>query len=135
MFILSCKSILSQSNDSISIKTAKLAISSFIPIVGATVNDALRTVVSSITLVKNSCGIIALLAIGLMMLPQIVSLLLFRLLFNITSAMAKCLNCDNECSIIEEASGVCGFLLALVLCTSILFIFAISIMIKSTVVI
>ena len=135
MFVLSCKSILSQSNDSISIKTAKFAISSFIPIVGSTVNDALRTITSSISLIKNSCGIIALLVIALMMLPQIISLLLYRLLFNITSSMAKCLKCDTECTVIEEASSVCGFLLALVICTCILFIFAITIMIKSTVVI
>lgn len=135
MFVLSCKSVLSQSTDSISIKTAKFAISSFIPIVGTTVNDALRTITSSISLIKNSCGIIAIIIIAIMMLPAIISLLLNRLLFNITSSIAKCLNCNNECAVIDEASSICGFLLALVLCTCILFIFALTIMIKTTVVV
>ena len=135
MFVLSCKSILSQSTDSISIKTAKFAISSFIPIVGSTVNDALRTVTSSIALIKNSCGVIAIIIVALIMLPAIISLLLHRLLFNISGAIAKCLKCDNECTVIEEASSVCGFMLALVLCTCILFIFALTIMIKTTVVV
>jgi stage III sporulation protein AE len=135
MFILSCKSILSQSTDSISIKTAKFAISSFIPIVGSTVNDALRTITSSISLIKNSCGIIAIIIIAIIMIPSIISLLLNKLLFSITSSIAKCLNCNAESYVIEEASSICGFLLALVICTCILFIFALTIMIKTTVVI
>lgn len=134
MFVLSCKSILSQSADSISIKTAKFAISSFIPIVGGTVNDALRTVTSSISLIKNSCGIIAIIVIAILILPSIISLLIHRLLFNLTSSIAKCLKCNNEAVILDEATSICGFLLALVLCTCILFIFALTILIKTTVV-
>lgn len=135
MFVLSCKSILSQSTDSISIKTAKFAISSFIPIVGSTVNEALRTVTSSISLIKNSCGIIAIIVVILMILPSIVSLLLYRLLFNITGSISKCLKCENENAVIEEASSICAFSLSLVLCTVILFIFSLTILIKSAVVV
>ena len=134
MFVLSTKNVLTQTADSISIKTAKFAISSFIPIVGSTVNEALRTITASMSLIKNSCGIIAIIAITLLMLPVIISLILNRLLFNITSSITKALNCNTECSVIDEASSICGFLLALVLCTCILFIFALTILIKSSVV-
>ncbi len=134
MFVLSCKNVISQTADSLSIKTAKFAISSFIPIVGTTVNDALRTITSSLSIIKNSCGIIAIIAIALIMLPVIISLLLNRLFFNISASVAKALGCNNEYGVIEEASSICGFLLALVLCTCILFIFALTILIKTSVV-
>ena len=134
MFVLSCKNVISQTADSLSIKTAKFAISSFIPIIGSTVNDALRTITSSLTIIKNSCGIIAIIVVALLILPAIISLLLYRLALNITASMAKALGCNNECVVIEEASSICGFLLTLVICTGILFIFALTILIKTSVV-
>lgn len=134
MFVLSCKNIISQTADSLSIKTAKFAISSFIPIIGSTVNDALRTITSSLAIIKNSCGITAIIVVALLMLPIIISLLLYRLVLNISASVAKVLGCNNECGVIEEASSICGFLLVLVICTCILFIFALTILIKTSVV-
>ncbi len=135
MFVLSSKSVLTQAADSLSIKTARFAISSFIPIVSSTVNDALRTISASLSAIKSSCGIIAIVIIALIMLPVIISLLINRLFFNITASISKALGCNSECSVLEEAGSICGFLLALVLCTCILFIFALNIFIKATVVI
>lgn len=134
MFILSCKNVLSQSADNITIKTAKFAISSFIPVVGSTVNDALRTITASISLIKSSCGIVAIIVIILLMLPVIISLLLHRLFFNISASIAKALGCTSECSVIEEASSISGFLLALIICTCILFIFSLTLLIKASVI-
>ncbi len=135
MFVLSCKSTLSQANDSLSIKTAKFAISSFVPVVGSTLNDALRTITSSLTLIKNSCGILAIIVILVIILPAVISLLLYRLSFSILSSASKALGGTNDGLIIDEANSLCGFLLALIICTGILFIFALTILIKSTVVI
>ena len=134
MFVFSSKNILAQASDTLSIKTAKFAISSFIPIVGSTVNEALKTVVASLSSIKSSCGIIVIIVIALLMLPIIISLLVNRLFFNISASLARTLNCSSESSIFEEAGSICGFLLALILCTCILFIFTISILIKTTVI-
>lgn len=131
MFVLSYKSTLSQSADSISLKTARFAISSFVPLVGASVNDALKTVSASLSLIKKSCGIIAIIAIAVIMLPIIINLLLNKLSFNLLSSLSKLLNCNNESAVLEEADSVCGFLLTLVCCTCILFIFSLTIFLKS----
>lgn len=134
MFVLSTKNVLAQSTDSVSIKTAKFAISSFIPIVGASINDALRTVISSMGLIKNACGIIAIIAIVILILPPIISLLLSKLSFSILSGICKCVSCSNESAIIDEANSICSFLLAIICCTSVLFIFALTLFIKAAVV-
>lgn len=134
-FVMSYKNILSQSADSLSIRTAKFAISNFIPIVGSSVNEALRTVVSSLSFIKNSCGVVAIIAILLIVLPQIISLLLYKLCFGVSSAIADMIGCEHESKSIAEANSICGFILAMVCCTSIMFIFSLTIFIKTSVVV
>ncbi|MGM9664989.1 MAG: hypothetical protein ACI3XX_00425 [Eubacteriales bacterium] len=131
-FIFSYKNIISQSSDSLSLRTAKFAVSSFIPIVGSSVSDALKTVSSSLALVKSSCGVIAIIVIALIVLPVIISLILNRLSFGICSGIASVIGCEKESKMLDEASSVCGFILALTVCTALLFIFAITVFIKSS---
>lgn len=131
MFVLSFRSTLSQSADSVSIKTARFAISSFVPLVGSSVNDTLRTVSSSLDLIKKTSGIIGIISLAVLMLPIIINLFLNKLSFNILSSLAKLINVNNESAILEEADSVCGFLLTIVSCTCVLFIFALTIFIKT----
>ncbi|MBQ7760705.1 MAG: hypothetical protein IJ400_01505 [Clostridia bacterium] len=132
-FLLSAKNVLAQGNDSLSIKTARFAISSFVPIVGASINDALRTVSSSLGVIKSTCGIIAIIAIALLMVPIIIHLLLYKLSFGFLGSVCKALNCSSEGEILEEADSLCGFMLVLVACTCVMFIFALTIFINTAV--
>lgn len=132
-FILSAKNVLAQGNDSITIKTARFAISSFVPIVGASINDALKTVASSLSMIKNTCGIIAIIAISLIMLPIIIHILLYKISFGFLGAICKALSCNAEGEMLEEADSICGFMLVLIACTCVLFIFSLTIFINITV--
>ncbi|MGM9645984.1 MAG: hypothetical protein ACI3XS_04795 [Eubacteriales bacterium] len=131
-FVFSYKNIISQSSDSLSLRTAKFAVSSFIPIVGSSVSDALKTVSSSLSFVKSSCGVIAIIVIALIVLPVIISLILNRVSFGICSGIASVIGCERESKMLDEASSICGFILALTVCTALLFIFAITLFIKSS---
>lgn len=132
MFVLSTKNVLAQGVDSVSMKTAKFAITSFIPIVGGSVSESLKTVSTSLSFIKSSFGIIAIIAIAVTILPAIISLLLNKLSFNILSGAARCLGLSNEAGVTDEGSSICGFLLALASCTAVLFIFALTIFIKTS---
>lgn len=131
MFVLSYKNTLSQSVDSLSIKTARFAISSLVPVVGSSVNESLRTVTASLSIIKNSCGVIAIISIVVLMLPLIISLFLNKISFSILATVSKLIGGNSESSILEEADSICSFLLTLVCCTCVLFIFALTIFIKS----
>lgn len=132
MFIFSFKNVLSQGADTLTLKTARFAISSFVPLVGASVNDALRTVSSSLSLIKNSCGVIAIIAIALIMLPIIIYLFLNKLSFGLLATIGKMLHCDKQAVILEEASSICVYMLTLVCTSCALFIFTITIFIKTS---
>ena len=133
MFVLSYKNVLSQGADTLSLKTARFAISSFVPLVGSSVNEALRTVTSSLSLIKNSCGVIALITIAVLMLPIIINIFLNKISFSILATMSRAIGGSKEASILEEADSVCGFVLTLVCCTCVLFIFALTIFLKISV--
>jgi len=132
MFIFSFKNILAQGADSISIKTAKFAISSFVPIVGASINDALRTVSSSLSLIKNASGIIAIISIALIILPIIIYVFLSKVSFGLLASIARLLHCEKQSVILEEADSLCAYMLTLLATGSALFIFAITIFIKTS---
>jgi hypothetical protein len=68
-----------------------------------------------------------------MMLPIIINLLLNKLSFNLLSSFSKALGIGGEGQVIEEADGICGFLLTIVACTCVLFIFALTIFIKTNI--
>lgn len=130
MFIFSIKSVLSQGADTVGLKTARFAISSFIPIVGASINDALRTVSSSLSLIKSSCGALAILIIALIMIPIIVYILLNKLSFGLLAGISRVIKCEKQGLILEEADALCTYMLTVVACTCVLFIFALTIFIK-----
>jgi len=132
-FVFSFQSTLTQSVDSLSMKTAKFAIGSFIPIVGPSISEALRTVTSSVGVIKNSCGVIAFIAVLLLTLPVIASLYLNKLSLDICASLSGIIGCEREKGIISDASGICGFTLALTCCSAVFFIFALTIFIKSSV--
>ena len=130
MFIFSMKNVISQGADSLSIKTAKFAISSFVPILGASINDALRTVSSSLSIIKNSCGIIAIISILLIVIPIVINLLLNKLSFGLLNSISKLLGLKSEGEIFEEANSTCTLLLTLVACSFILFLFGLTIFVQ-----
>lgn len=134
MFIFSFKNILTQGADSLTVKTARFAISSFVPLVGASINDALKTVSSSLSLIKNSCGVLAIIVIALMMLPIIIYIFLNKISFGLLSSISKILQCDKQSAILEEADSLCTYMLTLVASSCALFIFAITIFIKTSLV-
>lgn len=131
MFVLSMKNILTASIDSLSIKTARFAISSFVPLVGASVNDALRTVSSSLSFIKSSCGVIAIIVIALIILPLIIYLFLNKVAFSLLSSISIAIKCERQGDVLKEADSLCTYMLTLVACTSVLFIFALTIFIKT----
>ena len=131
MFVLSYKSLLSQSADSLKIKTARFAIGSLVPLVGASVNDSLKTLSSGLSLLKTSCGTIAVIAIAVITLPVIINLFLYKISFSLLSIISGAIGGSGEKSVLEEADSICTFLLTLAVCTSVLFIFGITIFIKT----
>lgn len=92
---LSVSGLTSATADSISLKTAKFAIKSYVPMVGGYLSDGMSVIVCSSVLVKNAIGISGLILLIATVFGPIIKVGVLALLFKLTSAILEPL-CDKE---------------------------------------
>jgi stage III sporulation protein AE len=130
---LSSQTALTAAADSAGARAAKLLTSSAIPIVGGTVGDTLRTVAGGVSYLKSIVGISGIVFVVLLLLPVLISLVLTRLVFLLTSGVADMLGCETEGKLLSELSSVWGVMIAVVSMCAVMFIFALVIFVRITV--
>ncbi len=131
--LLSAQTALSAAADTTAARAAKMVTSSIIPVVGGSVSDTLRTVASGVQYMKSVVGVGGIAMILILLLPTLVSLLFTRLAFIISGCAAELLGCESESRLMVDLGGVWGCMIAVVSMTSVMFILAMSIFIKTTV--
>lgn len=129
-FILTFQTTLARQADNLVVRTAKFAIGSFIPMAGGMISEAFTTLHVGISFLRGAAGIGGIIVILLILLPGIIPLLLYRLGLTITSEGAKILRLNPISSMLDEVGGIVEFLIAIVLCSSLMFIFTVIIFTK-----
>ena len=121
--MLSSQTVLGASQDTLAMRSAKFAAGSFIPVVGGSVGELLRSVSASVGYMRSAVGICGVLLLLLLMLPTLVELLLARTTWQICSFFAELLGCDGEKRLLDEFASINGYLIAAVaICSSVLFL-------------
>ncbi len=123
-FVMGVQSSLSQSADSLSMKTARFAIGTYVPIVGGTLSDALATVTAGLSVIKRFTGSVGIIIILLTVLPTVITLFIGRLSLLVCKTVAEAVECDSASVIIGDAESVLSLFLAFSVLTGIFFIFA-----------
>lgn len=83
--------------DGISIKTAKYALKSYIPILGSYLSDGVGLILTSTSLIKNSVGVTGLVLLVSTIIGPILNIIVTMLLFKLVSALLEPLS-DNKIS-------------------------------------
>lgn len=87
--LLSLEGTLSSSVDGLTSKTAKVAVSTFIPVVGKILGDTVETVIGCSNILKNTVGFIGvIIIIGIVAIP-IIKLIVFTVCFKFTAAIGE----------------------------------------------
>ncbi|MBQ7383445.1 MAG: hypothetical protein IJV72_01465 [Clostridia bacterium] len=131
--LLSVQTSLTAAADTAAARAAKLVTSSIIPVVGGSVSDTLRTVASGVQYMKSVVGVGGIVMILILVLPTLVSLILTRFAFIISGCVSDLLGCENESRLIADLGGVWACMIAVVSMTSVMFILAMTLFIKTTV--
>ncbi len=131
--VLSAQSTICAAADSTGARAAKLVSSTVIPVVGGAVGETLRTVASGVQYLKSVVGISGIVFIFLLLLPTLVSLLLTRLAFLLGTGVADILGCERESRLLGELGGVYGCMTSVVAMTSVMFILALSLFVRTAV--
>ena len=126
--LISIQGIYVTSFDKFTVKSAKFAVGSFIPVIGNFVSDSVDILLSSSLLIKNIFGSIGLiLLIGICLVP-IIKIFSIIIVYKIGAAIVEPIGEDNISSFMDETSKLMTVILISVLAVLIMFFVTISIL-------
>ena len=117
---LSIKNALASSVDGLAVKGVKLAANTFIPVIGGAIGEAYTSVTGSLSLIRSTVGIYAIVAFFVMTVPVIINLALWVMSLRLACMMSDLLDC-RQCSEVIKSISFIFSMLNTVLC-AVLFI-------------
>ncbi|WP_010292277.1 stage III sporulation protein AE [Clostridium senegalense] len=124
---ITVRSIASKSIDAVTMKTAKFAVDSFIPVIGKTLSDAISTVAGYTVLLKNAISTVGLLIVLIIVLMPIIKILVMALIYKLTAAILEPISDKKIVSVINSAGGSLIVVSSCVISVSIMFFIMIAI--------
>lgn len=113
--LLTVHGIVSGSVDSAGSKTAKFVVSSFVPVVGNALGEALHSITGCVKMLKSGVSAFGLLAGVFIFLPVIVQCLMWLLTSNICAAIGDIFDQKEITSLLRACSTVLSTMLAILL--------------------
>ena len=128
-FVLAAQNAIAAGADSISMRAAKFVAGTLIPILGGSVGESFRTFASGVGVLRRSVGVSGIVLIFLLFLPTLISLLLLRTVNGLASGFASLLGLRRERELLSEISSVCGYICGVLCMCSLMFIFALTLLV------
>lgn len=128
--VLSVEGTLGSSVDGITAKTAKAAVSSFIPVVGKVLGDAVDTVIGCSAILKNAIGIVGVIIVIAICITPILKLAVITIIYHLTAAICEPIADSKIVSLISQMADTFKILLAIVCSISVMLIIGITLVIN-----
>ncbi|MBR3863001.1 MAG: hypothetical protein IKM42_05030 [Clostridia bacterium] len=125
-FVLGLQHTLAKGSDTLALRTVRFAAGSFLPVVGGSISETLRTVAGSVEYLRGAVGIGGILVVFFLFLPTFLSVLLTRHTFSLSDAVAGLLCCSREQKLLGELSSVWGYFLAVIVCLFVMTVFSLT---------
>jgi len=127
------KTNLAIASDGVAARTVKFA-GSFVPVIGSALGDSVRGLISSLSLIKSSCGLVGIVIVLCATLPILICIITNKICFDLAGGVANMLGCEAEGKIMKEFSSILNFALAITVTISVLFVFELTIFINTSLV-
>ena len=119
------------SSDSLSLRSAKFAVSGFVPVVGGVLSEALGTVTASAAVIRSGVGIVVLLALLMLFLPPLLELACWQITLKLLAFFAGSCGEGNTERLFKRTASVFSVLTAALCAAGALLLFATAILIKT----
>ncbi|MCH5164150.1 MAG: stage III sporulation protein AE [Clostridiales bacterium] len=113
--VLSIQGITASIYDNIYIRTTKLALSRYVPIIGGYLSEGYNLVISGSVLIKNGIGLSGIIILFLSVLPLVAQILMFSLSLKLIAAICEPLGSKGVCDILTGISKSVSALIAIIL--------------------
>jgi stage III sporulation protein AE len=120
--VLSMRQIAAGAVDSVASRTAKFALSSFVPMVGSALAEAYRSVQGSVSVLKSGLGIFVIAALAVTFLPLILRAFLWLVCLSIGKTFAVMLGISQCAGLLEAIGAVFSAIIAVLFCVMTVFI-------------
>ena len=111
---VSIQGIMAGSIDGLSIRTAKYAIKSYVPIVGGYVSDGLSIILASSSLIKNAVGGVGLFLLLSIVISPIISIILFVISLKFMAGIIEPIGDKKIANFVSSLSKSMGLLIGLI---------------------
>ena len=128
--LLSLEGTLSSGVDGLTAKTAKAAISNFIPVVGKVLGDSIDTVIGCASILKNAVGIVGVVIIIGICITPIIKLATLTIIYHLGAALCQPIADEKIVKLLEQMGGSFKILLAITCSISVMLIIGITLVIK-----
>jgi len=130
-FVLGLQHTLAKGSDTLALRTVRFAAGSFLPVVGGSVSETLRTVGGSVEYLRGAVGTGGILVVFFLFLPTFLSVLLTRLTFSLSGAVAGLLSCQREEKLLFDLASVFGYFLAVIACLFVMTVFSLTLLART----
>lgn len=130
--VLSVEGSLSSTVDGITAKTAKAAVTNFIPVVGKILGDAVDTVIGCSNVLKNAVGIIGVIIIICICIGPVIKLAVLMALYYLAGAICQPIADEKIVKLLEQMGDTFKMLLAILCSISVMLIVGTTLVIKIT---
>ena len=128
--LLSLEGTLSSGVDGLTAKTAKAAISNFIPVVGKVLGDSIDTVIGCASILKNAVGMVGVIIIVGICITPIIKLATLTIIYHLGAALCQPIADEKIVKLLEQMGGSFKILLAITCSVSVMLIIGITLVIK-----
>lgn len=128
MSVLALHGTVGGAADSLADRTAQFVIGNSIPVVGGALSQAYGSVRGYVRLLKSTVGAFGMIAAGVLILPQLVSLMLWRTMLDLSASAGEMLGQREISNLLRTVSALLGVLLGIVLCSGLMVIVSTGVM-------
>jgi len=120
--LLSVQTMVAGSSDSLTARTAKFLIGSFVPVVGSALGDAYMAAQGSLRLIKTTVGAYGIIVAAMIFLPILIQTFAWFMLTNVAAIGSDILGVTRISGVLRACGSVLGILLAVIICYALLII-------------
>lgn len=122
---LSVSGVIAGAADAVSVKTAKLAISGMVPVVGGVLSDAAETVLASAAILRNTIGVFGALTILGICLAPFLQMGVHYLVYKLAAMLAGTISEGKTAELIDHIGGAFAMELGMVASCGMLLLFGV----------
>lgn len=128
--VSSLESTLTSQVDGVTAKTTKAAVSSFVPVVGKILGDAVETVMGCSIILKNALGVVGVIVIISICIVPIIKLVIMMAMYYLCSALCQPIADSKVTKLLSHIGDTYKMLLAVMSSISVMLIICLTVIIK-----